>query len=71
MIIALGEPAARAVTGRDPAVEDLRGRFHDFHGVPTMVTFHPERLLTEPELKRMVWDDMKQVMGLPGLSNDS
>ena len=46
-----------------------RGNFGDYLGVPVMPTFHPSYLVRNEgnrELKRMVWEDMQQVMALLG-----
>ena len=36
----------------------LRGKWHEWRGVPVMVTFHPAALLREPARKREVWSDL-------------
>lgn len=64
VIVALGASAAAALLD-DPklgGISRIRGRFHDYRGVPLMPTFHPAYLLRTPEKKRDVWEDMKQVM---------
>jgi uracil-DNA glycosylase len=55
-------PSRQGMTAR-------RGRFGDFRGMPVMPTFHPSYLIRNEgnrELKRMVWEDMQQVMALLG-----
>ena len=66
IIVALGTFAAQALLHTKEPISKLRGRFHDYHGIPLMPTFHPAFLLRNPERKRDVWDDMKQVMRLLG-----
>lgn len=61
-IVALGTFAAHALLGSKEPISKLRGRFHDYHGIPLMPTFHPGFLLRNPAMKREVWEDMKQVM---------
>lgn len=65
-ILALGTFAAQAILSTKEPISRLRGRFHDYHGIPLMPTFHPAFLLRNPERKRDVWDDVRQVMGLLG-----
>lgn len=65
-ILALGTFAVQAILGTKEPISRLRGRFHDYHGIPLMPTFHPAFLLRNPERKREVWDDVRQVMGLLG-----
>jgi uracil-DNA glycosylase family 4 len=47
----------------------IRGRFYDWNGIPVMPTFHPSYLVRNEgnvEIKKMVWDDMKQVLARLG-----
>ena len=37
----------------------LRGQWHDYRGIPTMVTFHPAALLRNPNWKRPTWEDVQ------------
>ncbi len=67
-IVALGTFAAQALLGTKEPISKLRGVFHDYHGIPLMPTFHPAFLLRNPERKREVWEDMKQVMGRLGIA---
>ena len=46
-LLLLGSPAARAVLATDDGVTRLRGRWHDWRGVPVMATFHPAALLRD------------------------
>lgn len=62
MIVALGSFAAQTLLKTDKKISGLRGIFHDYHGVRLMPTFHPAYLLRNPNDKKLVWDDMKQVM---------
>jgi uracil-DNA glycosylase len=69
-IVALGGCAASNLLQTTVSIGKLRGRFHDFRGIPVMVTYHPAFLLPHrsPEKKREVWEDMKwllQKMGRP------
>ena len=66
-IIALGDLAARRVTGRDEAFPRLRGQWFDYRGVPVLPTFHPIALLQNPRSKALVWADLQTVMRRLGL----
>lgn len=59
VICGLGPLAARILTGSDQPLFQLRGRFHDFHGTPLLVTFHPRFLLRNPEMKKASWQDLQ------------
>lgn len=63
-IVALGTFASQTLLGSNEPISRLRGRFHDYHGIPLMPTFHPAFLLRSPEKKREVWADLQQVMKL-------
>ena len=57
-LLVLGSPAARAVLATELGVTRLRGKWHEWRGVPVMVTFHPAAVLREPGRKREVWADL-------------
>jgi DNA polymerase len=62
VIVALGKPSAEFLTGNPEGISRIRGRWHDYKGVPLMPTFHPSYLLRQPGAKRKVWEDMKLVL---------
>lgn len=62
LICVLGGFAAQALLRTEEPISRLRGRFHDYAGIPVMPTYGPAYLLVHPEAKRAVWEDMKQVM---------
>jgi uracil-DNA glycosylase len=62
VICALGGVAAATLLETDTSISRLRGRFHDFMGIPLMPTFHPAYLLRNPDQKRKVWEDIQQIM---------
>ncbi|HVR76140.1 MAG TPA: uracil-DNA glycosylase [Planctomycetota bacterium] len=67
VLVLLGAVAAKAILGTTLAVGRLRGRFHDYRGIPVMPTYHPAYLLRNPHDKRKVWEDVQQVMARLGL----
>jgi uracil-DNA glycosylase family 4 len=63
IIVALGTFAAQTLLGTKEPISKLRGRFHDYHGIPLMPTFHPSFLLRNgPDMRWVVWEDMVQVL---------
>jgi len=66
-ICALGSFAARTLLDTDTPISRLRGRLHDYLGIPLLPTYHPAFLLRNPERKRDVWEDMKLLMGRMGI----
>ena len=62
VIVALGKPAARRLTGTSKSMGAMRGRWSSYRGTPLMPIFHPAYLLRTPTAKREVWKDLKLVM---------
>jgi DNA polymerase len=62
VIVALGKPASRRLTGTNKPMGALRGRWSSYRGVPLMPTFHSAYLLRNPKAKSEVWEDLKLVM---------
>ena len=63
-IVALGATAMLGLTGDASPMGKLRGRWHEFAGMPLMATYHPAYLLRNQSLteKRKVWEDMLLVL---------
>ena len=63
-LVALGATAMEGLLGAKEPMASLRGRWHDFHGIPLMATYHPAYLLRNQSLteKRKVWEDMLLVL---------
>jgi DNA polymerase len=62
VIVALGKPASRRLTGTNKPMGALRGRWSSYRGIPLMPVFHPAFLLRNPKAKREVWEDLKLVV---------
>ena len=45
IIVALGKSAATTLLDVDATIGSLRGRVHDYRGIPLVVTYHPAYLL--------------------------
>jgi DNA polymerase len=58
LIVALGKTAATALLGRDVTLGSLRGKIHEYQGIPLVITFHPAYLLRSPVEKAKAWDDL-------------
>jgi uracil-DNA glycosylase family 4 len=61
VLVALGRTAAHTLLGSESPIGQLRGRWYQAFGIPTMVTYHPAALLRNQALKRPTWEDMQQV----------
>ena len=58
LIVALGKFAAKTLLDTDATVSSLRGRVHDYRGVPLIVTYHPAYLLRTLTDKARAWEDL-------------
>ncbi len=74
LILAMGRFAAQSLLVTDTSIARMRGRLHEYHGVPLIVTYHPAYLLRNPADKAKSWEDLclaRQTMARlkdPGLS---
>ena len=64
VIVALGNPASRALLGNVPGIKTIRGQVFEGFGAKVVPTFHPAYVLREPASKRDVWTDLKTVTRL-------
>lgn len=62
LLLAVGRVAIQNLLGSDEPVGRLRGRVHQYAGVPLIATYHPAYLLRTPAAKAKVWDDLKLAM---------
>jgi len=62
LILCVGRVAGNNLLGTDTTLKALRQtRFHDFHGIPLMVTYHPAALLRSEQYKKPTWDDVREL----------
>jgi DNA polymerase len=64
LVLALGLTAAKGLLGVSGPMRDLRGKLHDWNGIPVVVTYHPAALLRNPNWKRSTWEDVQMVRQL-------
>ena len=65
LIVAMGRFAAQTLLETSASIASLRGRVHQYAGVPLVVTYHPAYLLRTLEDKAKTWEDLlfaKKVM---------
>jgi len=64
VLVALGGTAIEGLLGKTLGISRLRGQWQTYRNIPLMPTFHPSYLLRPENAphKRMVWEDMLQVM---------
>lgn len=61
LICALGRIAAQALLDTKTPLGKLRGIWHEFEGVPMLVTYHPAALLRFASYKKDTWEDMQKL----------
>ena len=58
LIVALGKVAAQNLLTTGDSIASLRGKLHDFAGIPLIVTYHPAYLLRTLADKAKAWEDL-------------
>ncbi len=58
VILAMGRFAVQALLRSNEPIGRLRGRVHQYEGVPLVVTYHPAYLLRNLPDKAKAWDDL-------------
>jgi len=58
LIIAMGRFAAQTLLNSDASIASLRGRLHQYAGLPLIVTYHPAYLLRNLPDKVKAWQDL-------------
>lgn len=67
VICAMGKFAAQTLLQTKTPISKLRGQWQEYQGIPVMPTFHPAYLLRNEKDKRLVWEDMQQIMARLGI----
>jgi uracil-DNA glycosylase len=60
IILCVGRIAGQSLLKTNASLALLRGKVHDYRGIPLLVTYHPAALLRNPNWKRPCWEDMQQ-----------
>ena len=58
LIVALGKVAAANLLASDASVASMRGKVHQYRGIPLIVTYHPAYLLRSLVDKAKAWSDL-------------
>ena len=58
LIVVLGKVAAQNLLHTDATVASLRGKLHEYKGIPLIVTYHPAYLLRSLSDKAKAWQDL-------------
>jgi DNA polymerase len=60
LIVAFGTFAAQTLLASDVSIGRLRGKLHQYQGIPLVPTYHPAALLRNPGWVRAVWEDLQR-----------
>lgn len=66
IILVVGRVAAQALLQADQPLGALRGKAHEYAGVPMVVTYHPAYLLRSPKYKGKSWEDLLLALDVMG-----
>jgi uracil-DNA glycosylase len=58
-LLAVGRFAAQWLAGSEESMGRLRGRVHEYEGIPVVATYHPAYLLRTPGATRNAWQDLQ------------
>ncbi|SAK64501.1 phage SPO1 DNA polymerase--like protein [Caballeronia fortuita] len=58
VIVAMGRFAAQSLLKNEASIASMRGRVHEYRGVPVIVTYHPAYLLRSLQDKAKAWADL-------------
>ncbi len=58
VVVALGRIAAQCLLATDAPLGRLRGRVHEYRGLPLVATYHPAYLLRNLADKARAWEDL-------------
>ncbi|MBV9302041.1 MAG: uracil-DNA glycosylase [Acidobacteriaceae bacterium] len=63
-ICVLGSTAMKALLNVKEGITKSRGKWHKWHGIPVMVTYHPSYLLRQYNqvAKREAWEDLRTLL---------
>jgi len=61
IICALGRISAQAMLNTSTPLGKLRKRWHEYNGIPFLVTYHPAALLRFQAYKKDTWEDVQML----------
>ncbi|MFO0909411.1 MAG: uracil-DNA glycosylase [Isosphaeraceae bacterium] len=64
----LGKISASTLLNTALPLARLRGRWHRYQGIATIVTYHPAYLLRNPADKKKAWEDLQMLMKAMGIT---
>jgi uracil-DNA glycosylase family 4 len=62
IICLLGSSAMKALLRAKDGITKMRGKWLEYNGIQTMITYHPAYLLRNEAKKSDVWTDLQEIM---------
>ena len=62
IIVGLGTYACQTLLQTQEIMSKIRGKWQQYENIDFMPTFHPAYLLRNPSSKKLVWEDLQEVM---------
>ena len=59
IIVGLGKVVGKALINKNLDMDQMRGGIHSFFSYPLKITYSPNTLLREQELKKLAWEDFQ------------
>ena len=59
IIVGLGKVVGKALINENLSMDQMRGEVHSFSSYPLKITYSPNTLLREQELKKLAWEDFQ------------
>ena len=63
-ILTVSRFAAQVLIGTTSGIGHLRGKEHNYSGIPLVPTYHPSAVLRDPSLRAPVWEDLKRLKAI-------
>ena len=61
LIIGLGKKTSQLIPNVNFSMDEMRKKIFKFEGIDFRITYHPDELLENSNLKRPVWEDFKNI----------
>lgn len=68
-ILTVGRISTQILCERTEGIGTLRGMDLELMGIPLVATYHPSAVLRNSDLRAAVWQDLKRLRALPGMSD--
>jgi hypothetical protein len=64
LILLLGDESLRYLLGLNNQLAEVRGKLHHLQSTPAVVSYHPDALIKNPQLKKLAQEDLSFIVNL-------